>query len=416
MPFGIGAADWEATVSTGQSLTEIDPETGEILETQKGLVATPFNPADLLTLEPRRWVYGHFLIRRFLSVLGAPGGTGKTAYAIAVGISVAINQELVGEKVYESGPVWIYNLEDPRDEMLRRVYAACLHHKIDPAKLVNRLYMDSGREKPLVLAEKTPDGGTVALPVVDELVAELKRREVRLLIVDPSVKSHRLEENRNEHVDFAATLWNLVADRADCAILLLHHFRKGGQSGDVDAFRGAVALTDASRAAVSLATMSEKDAGGFGIEPAKRRFYVRADNAKLNLAPPPEETLWLEMHNVDLPNGDKVGAIAQWKPPNLWEGLAGATIVNILVALTKPPKDGEQWTINSRSKSRWAGRVIVENSELTAEQAVIVLRAWERNGLVRETRYTNAKREEATGLEVNQEEFRRLTEQYRFDK
>src|SRR4051794_18448517 len=44
------------------------------------LTATPSDPAALLALEPRKWVYGHFLIRRFLSVLGAPGGTGKTAY------------------------------------------------------------------------------------------------------------------------------------------------------------------------------------------------------------------------------------------------------------------------------------------------------------------------------------------------
>ncbi len=52
------------------------------------------------------------------------------------------------------------------------------------------------------------DGSTVATLLADALTAELISREVRLLIVDPFVKSYRLEEYRNEQVDFAATLWS----------------------------------------------------------------------------------------------------------------------------------------------------------------------------------------------------------------
>ena len=116
-----------------------------------------------------------------------------------------------------------------------------------------------------MVAARLPDGGVVAMPVVEELIAELRRRGVRLLVVDPFVKSHRLEENRNEQVDFAAALWARVADAAGCAVLLVHHFRKGGAAGDADAFRGASALVDAARAAVSLSVMSEREAEAFNV-------------------------------------------------------------------------------------------------------------------------------------------------------
>lgn len=357
------------------------------------LAATPFDPAALATLEPRQWVYGHFLLKRFLSVLGAPGGTGKTAYAIGVALSVALDRPLLGEPVHEAGPVWLYNLEDPRDEMLRRVWGAARAHKIDPAELVGRLYLDSGRERPLVVAERTSDGGTVALPIVEELIAELKRRQIVLLNVDPFVKSHRLEENRNEQVDFAASLWNRVADEAGCAILLTHHFRKGGVSGDVDAFRGAVALTDASRAAVSLSTMSEKEAERFAVLPDQRRFHVRADNAKLNLAPPPDKALWLKLHSVDLPNGDKVQAVMPWEPPSPWDGMPPAMVLAILERLREGPGNGLRHSPDFRSRV-WAGHVVVEIAGKTPEQAKAILRTWEEHGVLERDKYRDPERRE----------------------
>ena len=162
-----------------------------------------------------------------------------------MGVAVALNQAILLEQIHEPGPVWIYNLEDPADELLRRLYAILLEHQIDPQRLLGQLYLDSGRIRPLVIATLSSSGAIVAEPVVDGLIAELQARKIELFIVDPFVKSHRLEENRNEQIDFAAQQWSKVAEQADCAILLLHHFRKGGASGEADAFRGASGLIDA---------------------------------------------------------------------------------------------------------------------------------------------------------------------------
>lgn len=390
-----GGTDWEGEVAQPASTP---PSAGQTAPVAR-LVATPFDPADLAALRPREWVYGHFLIRRFVSVLGAPGGTGKTAYAITVALSVALGRPLVEEPVHSPGPVWIYNLEDPRDELLRRVQAALIAHRIPATDLASRLYLDSGREQPLILATRLPDGSTVATPLVEALIAELTRRQVRLLIVDPFVKSHRLEENRNEQVDFAATLWSQVADAAGCAILLVHHFRKGGIAGDADAFRGASALVDAARAAVALRTMDEKEAERFGIDEAERSFFVRADNAKLNLAPRPRDAVWLRLNSITLPTGDHVQAMSRWRPASAFQQLSMAASAKLIEQLGSPRDDGERWSARRQDSERWAGTLITSLLSCTEEQARTILDGYLKSQALRIVDYQSPRqRKDRKGL------------------
>lgn len=377
-----------------------------VVETEQSVEfpATEFLASELLNIPPRRWVYGHFLIRKFLSVLGAPGGTGKTAYAFAVAMSVILGRSLLGETVHDAGNVWIYNLEDPRDELLRRLQAVLLHYEVDPDEIQGKLFLDSGRERPLIVASLRSDGAIVISPIVEALTEELKRRNVCLLIVDPVIKSHRLEENSNEQIDVAVSLWNQVADEADCCVLLLSHFRKGGISGEASAFRGASALIDGARAAVSLSTMTKEEADHLGVDEVARRFHVRADNAKLNLAPPPDDTTWLRLTNVELPNGDNVQTVARWAPTSPFDGIPMPIVVRIMDVLSKGPSSGEQFTAagNGADKARWAGSVVMREAGKTPGQAKQILRTWLENGLVEKTIYHSPEaRKDRAGLSVN---------------
>jgi hypothetical protein len=375
--------------------------------------AEAFDPADLLNIPPREWVYGHFLIKQFISVLGAPGGTGKTAYAFAVAAAVALGRPLVAEPVHMQGNVWIYNLEDPKDELLRRMAAVVQHHRLDPQDLVGKLFLNSGRDRPLVIA-RASEAGPIAEPIVEELVSELKAKNITLLVVDPFVRSHRLEENRNEQIDFAATLWAQVATRAGCAILLVHHFRKGGVSGEADAFRGASALIDASRAAISVARMSKEEANDLGVSEEDRRLYVRTDNAKLNVALPPTETTWLKLVSVPLPNGDHVQTVERWELPSVWDGIPMSLIIRVIDRLSGEPLPGEQYTLDCRSKDRWAGNVLIEELGLTVEQAKRILRAWKDSGLLVDTDYVQPKRRHpAKGLKLDQTKISEMRRQSR---
>lgn len=373
------------------------PEPGELFP------ATPFDPASLIDLPRRQWVYGRFLIRKFVSVLGAPGGTGKTAYAFAVAVSVALGEPLLDEPVHEPGNVWIYNLEDPRDELLRRLAAVLRYYRTDPIELIDRLFLDSGRDRPLVVAQTLRDGTVVAAPVVDALVAELLARQIKLLVVDPFVKSHRVEENRNEQIDFVASLWGRVADQADCTVLLVHHFRKGGQSGDAAAFRGASSLVDASRAALSLGVMSPEDAERLRVDDRERRFLIRADDAKQNLAPPADETFWLRLESVDLPNGDKVQTVRRWKPESVWKGLSNDDCNRALDAIAAGPEPGRLYAAHQRGRSntRWAGTVLMQMFEAGEKDASKIITTWLSNGVLVETRYHDPiERKERTGVQV----------------
>lgn len=191
--------------------------------------ATPVESLDLEIIPPRRWVYGRELIRGYVSVLAAIGGAGKTAYAMSSVICIALGRALLGVKVHGRGIAWLYNLEDPAEEMRRRLVAIMRHMGVTKADLVGRLYLDSGRDRGLMVTVRARDGSLYPAPIVDALVAEIKRRGVTTFVPDPLVHSHGASENNNEEMAFVMSLWARVAHEGDCAVWLIHHFRKGGQ-------------------------------------------------------------------------------------------------------------------------------------------------------------------------------------------
>lgn len=371
--------------------------------------ATPISEAELATVPPRELVYGHFLFRKFISAMGAPGGAGKTAYAFAVAAAVATGRNLLDEDVHDPGNVWIYNLEDPRTELLRRVKAVLLGHDLNFGEIANRLFLDSGRDRPLIVARADRHGNLVAWPQVSALVDELKARKIRLLIVDPFVRSHRVQENDNDQIDFVAALWASIADQADCAILLVCHFRKGGVSGESASFRGATALIDASRSAVTLASMSDDEAKGTSIAVKDRWQYVRVDNAKLNLAPPPDSAVWLRLTGVDLHNamdgrkGDSVQTVQRWMPTPAFGDLSTQDCNDVLDEIEAGPEPGLRFTATKRGGStRWAGQILIRKYGKSDDQAKTIIGVWMKNGLLFEREYQHPDwRRSTPGVFVN---------------
>ncbi len=286
------------------------------------IAATPFVLPDPGSIPRRAWIYGRHLIRKFVSVTVAPGGVGKSTLLIGDALAIATGKPLLGANVWD-GPacVWMWNLEDPRDELTRRIAAAALHHGIGPADLGDRLFLDSGRDQPLRIAEQERHGGArIIRPVVDALVEELKRRRVDVLMVDPFVSSHGVEENDNGAIDLVAKEWGRVADAANCAIDLVHHARKtGGTEVTAEHGRGAVALIAAARSVRVCNRMSKEEAEKAGVENERSYFSVLAD--KVNLAPAADRD-WFRLADVELPNGDHVGAVEAWAWPDPFAGLS----------------------------------------------------------------------------------------------
>ncbi|MGO9419913.1 ATP-binding protein [Roseiarcus sp.] len=196
---------------------------------------TPFVPRDPATIPPRQFLYGRHVIREFLSGTVARAGIGKSSLTITDVLGMTSGRNLVGTPPVGKLNVWIVNLEDPRVEIERRIYATLAHYGIDPSEVAGRLWFD-GREIEIVVAEQGRTGTKIAKPVEDALVAALIERKIDVLILDPIVSTHRVSENDNMAIDAVAKTFARIAGRANCAIEGVHHIRKTN-GNDAD-FRG----------------------------------------------------------------------------------------------------------------------------------------------------------------------------------
>lgn len=371
-------------------------------EAAKGIKATPFVWKDPTKIPPREWVYGHHLIRRFLSTTVAPGGVGKSSLTIAEAIAIAVGRPILDVPVY-GGPkrVWLWNLEDPNDELDRRFMATCLHFNVTATELGDRLYVDSGRIQKLCTAVQDKTGTRILKPVTDALVAELKARQIDVLIVDPFVSSHSVPENDNGAIDAVAKEWARIADRANCAIELVHHTKKlGGAEATAEASRGAIALVNAARDARAINRMGSDLAAKYGLE--NDRLYFRVISDKGNLAPPPDKSDWYHLASVDLGNGDNVGVVERWIPPDLTAGFT----VDDLKAVQKAVAAGS-WRENIRSPE-WVGNAVANALELdlgeppNRKRIKAMLALWLREGVLMVVEKKDEKRMPRTFVEVGE--------------
>ena len=362
-------------------------------------------------IPPRAWLYGAFLVRGFVSVLAAPGGVGKSAYALAIALAVTTGRPLLGDRVHRAAPTWVLNLEDPMDELDRRVAALCHAHHVEPAALAT-LHLHSGRARPLCMARFERHTGNFAYPDRDHVIAAIRHAGIGLVIVDPLVKSHGLDENDNRQMDALATVWADVAEATGAAILLVHHVRKGSMNGaDVDAARGAKSLTDAARAAALLAPMTEDEARLLGVPASDSWRFLRRDDAKANLAPRATRAQWLRLesialnnHTADYPDGDRVGAIVKWDQPSPLAHITPADCNIALDLLAAGPEPGARYgvTRNHRFLTRWAGHVLTQCFDLDDREATAILQIWLRSGVLFEEDYFDRpQRKTRRGLAVD---------------
>lgn len=350
-------------------------------------------------IPPRAWLYGSALVRRYITVMVAPGGVGKTAWSVAVGLSLARGRGLIGDWVHEQANTLVCCLEDPEDEFDRRIAASMIRHRLTPEQLTGTVYHINGRDRRLTIAAIGEDGMSVAYPDKAALIEQIQALEIGCVIVDPFVNSHELEENSNPHINAAARAWAEIAEDANCAVLLIHHTRKGAAAGDIDAARGASALIGAARAGFTLTAMTSEEASEFGIPEDQRRRHVRLDDAKANLAPPSDKARWFRLDSVQLgnstdlyPKGDSVQAVVAWEPPSIWQELTPQAINDALDAIAAGIGGGRRYTASRAGKGggeRWAGRVLTRDHGLNDDQASKVIATWVRTGLLIEDAYVD---------------------------
>lgn len=360
----------------------------------KPVKATPFTWRPEADIPARKWLYGKHLLRKFLSLDVAAGGVGKSSLKIGEALAMASGKAIYGKEMPEAPlTVWLYNLEDPADETERRIHATAKRFDLHPRDFGDRLYADSGRDQPLILATEGSDGCRIARPVVDALIAELQERKVDVLIVDPFVSSHQVSENNNMAVDMVAKEWSRIADVCNCSINLVHHIRKqNGTEATADSSRGAVSLIGAARSVHVYNRMTPEEADKAGIDQAEAKFIFRTSNDKANLSPP-DAADWYRMNNVDLDNGDKVGVACSWQWPNAFAGITEDKLREIQKAV-----GNGNWRENMQSND-WVGQAIGSivgknpNDQREKKHLNQMIKQWIANGILEvETRHDEQRR------------------------
>jgi AAA domain-containing protein len=194
--------------------------------------ATPFAWRHPKLIPPRCWLYGRHYVRKNITCTIAVGGVGKTSMAIVEALAMVSMKPLLGVQPSERARVWIWNGEDPRDELDRRIAAAMQEHGVTPDDVEGYLFSDVGREMQLIIATQARTGAVAAQPVVDAVIETIIHNRIDVVIIDPFIKSHHVNENDNAAIDAVVTQWSTIADAANCAVELLHHPRKtGGADG-----------------------------------------------------------------------------------------------------------------------------------------------------------------------------------------
>ena len=311
---------------------------------------------------------------------------------------MASGKPLLGIKPHGQFRVWLWNGEDPRDELDRRIAAAMRFYELSPQDIGDRLLVDSGMEQEIVLATETRNGAVIAEPVAGALISALQRKQIDVFVADPFVSSHKVSENDNGAIDLVVKRWAKIAFATSSSIELVHHVRKtNGEEVTVEDARGASALVNGTRVTRALTRMTTKEGQALGVaEPW--RYFRSGGVAKNNLAPsagaPADKAAWFTLKSEQLGNGQGHGVEA------LMSGDAvGVVTRGMMTTMADAYDPGEvekafqlirrgNWRADVRAGDAWVGHAVAQAFGLDAsdgeDRSKIngILKQWRRERLI----------------------------------
>lgn len=257
---------------------------------------------------PRRFIFKGLLPLGTVTLLGAAGGTGKSQFAIQMGMCAATGDAVAGQwEVEERGASLLLCSEDETEELHRRV-----HNTFDQmtatddedtkrtkrATVAGNLFVTSlvGSDVRLITQESR-GGWSVNRARVQEIITTANRiPDLKLIVLDPASRFRAGDENDADGGTRFIEVLEQIKAATGATVLATAHVNKNATRGADDsssAFRGASALTDGARMALLLRAMNEREAKAKKVKPADAWKYLRVDTGKFNYGPPVRET-WLK--------------------------------------------------------------------------------------------------------------------------
>lgn len=382
-------------------------------EAEATIVAKPYKFTPGNQIPQRQWVYGRHLIRRFVSATIAPGGVGKSMLTAVEAVALASGKPLMGVDIDRPHKVWLWNLEDPQEEIERRLTAIIEHYKLqDSLHLIEQnLWVNSGRDTRICVADYDEHGVLHVTPDIDVLAEQIFANGIDVITVDPFVSSHKVTENDNNAMDTVVKAWTRLAEKCNVAVELVHHTRKMGEAQvTAESARGGKALVDAARDVRVLNQMTEGE--GEKLEVENHRLHVKVHSDKMNLAPPADKADWFKLVSVPLGNGplghegDRVGVPVPWKPAELFDGITTEQILDVMQVIKDGATHLEEAPLWSPSKKgetneRWVGHAVMQVLEVSERRAGSMVTAWLNSGVLVETTTRYKRRNDAKAVVVD---------------
>ena len=338
-------------------------------------LATPRNPARAVALSPinvaslprRSWLVYALLLDGSVTVATAPGGFGKSAWGLRLALAVASGQSFGKWEVNERRRVLIINSEDDGDELQRRA-AANFDDTLGNAEIGDRLLRFESDDIALV-RRGVGYGATIQrTPTYEDLRETIRAERIGFVVADPLIElSAGLNENDNADMDALMRALRDIAREFQIPVLVIHHAKKGGDGGQ-DSSRGAGAIINNARVAVTLGPLTDKEAKGL-----PKGYYGKVQVVKSNYAPKGEPHV-LEFQNLRLGNGDLMARVVYVDHDLTAAGDFEFEHWPELLEMVRAGRNGEPWKVSDRApKAERLGDAVVTRWRLPPATVTAIL-------------------------------------------
>src|SRR6202453_1445998 len=168
---------------------------------------------------PQRWLVDGLWGTSSVGVIGGAPKCAKTWLGLDMALSVATGTACLGKyAVPEPGPVLIYLAEDALLVVRERVAGMARHRGLDLAGVAIHVITAS-----VLRLDRGPDRA--------RLLETTRRLRPRLLVLDPLVRLHGIDENRAGDVAELLAYFRSLQRELGLSVVLVHHTRKNAADG-----------------------------------------------------------------------------------------------------------------------------------------------------------------------------------------
>src|SRR5579859_5218085 len=166
-----------------------------------------------------RWLVEELWCASSVGVIGGAPKCAKTWLGLDMALSVATGTPCLGKyAVPQPGPALVYLAEDALPIVRQRVAGMARHRGLDLAAVEMHVIT-----APTLRLDREPHRG--------RLFETARRLQPRLLLLDPLVRLHGIDENHAAEVAQLLAYFRSLQRRLDLSVVLVHHTRKSAAGG-----------------------------------------------------------------------------------------------------------------------------------------------------------------------------------------